>query len=114
MVERTEAHARSESWLCSCAHSWNSQSGQFEGGNRKIYEEGVEMQKRKRKSKFSFKKLVLKTAAYISGFICMMSVCALDSEKFWIPICAFVVSGALWWFTGCLCLMEEANEGGDV
>ena len=55
----------------------------------------------------------MKTATYISGFMCVVSMCALDSEPFWIPVCGVLVFGAVAWFTFCTWLMEEEYEGGD-
>lgn len=72
------------------------------------------MQKRKRKAKINFKKLIFKTLTYIFGFLCIVSICAVDSEPFWIPLLGVFVFGVIAWFTFCLWLMEEENEGGEA
>lgn len=69
------------------------------------------MQKRKRKNKIKI--LIFKTLTYTFGFLCIMAVCALDSEPFWIPLCGVAVFGLLGWFTFCLWLMAEDSEGGE-
>lgn len=51
------------------------------------------MQKRKRKNKI--KNFVLKTVTSIAGIIFVLSICALDSPNFVLPVVCLLVSG-LW------------------
>ena len=52
---------------------------------------------------FKIKKFILKTITLIMGIIFVISICSLDSDKFYIPLAALVVSG------GWLYLMAWAN-----
>ena len=57
----------------------------------------------KKTTKNKIKRVILKSITYFMFIVFMFSICLLDSEKFYIPLAALVVSGGWLW------LMAWAN-----
>lgn len=53
--------------------------------------------KKTRKIKNKIKRFILKSITWVMGIIFLISVCSLDSEPFYIPLAALVVSGGWLW-----------------